>query len=277
MDPHAIAVLGLLVGAAAAAASPTSAGEPDGGNLITFALTPEEQCAEGELLAGAGSLAAAIEGSRCVLRAGTDAAGLLDAFFGLFPAVSARIPQPPDFFGFFREAEVSTSFLVPEPPPPGTEAAVAQVLNHLIVVWLLEPEGIALVPVGDPILHFNPPAPPPYLAGRTLGAARYGEPFEVTVAMSTSGHRITVAQSGRILAAATLKKIFTHPDALSHASLFQAVGDLDDYTIWSLGPAAFRGVRSEAEVIIGASDEPSRRFSISGIERTPDGAAVRLD
>jgi len=250
-----------------------AAGLVGSGEVESFTLSPQEQCHEGLPLADAGSLDVRWDGRRCVLRAST-AEGSLDAFFGLNSAIDARIQQPPEFFGFFREAEVTANFLVPAAPPAETSVVAVQLLNHLIIVWIFEPDGVAVVPLGDPILHYLPPAPPPYFAGFRAGKVRYGEPFHVTVGMTGENHIVTVRQQGDIVAAATLKKIFPHPDRMTHASVFLVSGNLRDYPIWAFEKAQFRGVHSPAEVVIASEVQRSQDVAIRRVELAGNEARV---
>ncbi|MBI4241132.1 MAG: hypothetical protein HY613_05395 [Candidatus Rokubacteria bacterium] len=243
------------------------------GEFLSFVLDPQAVCTEGELIADAGTLERLIEEGECVVRAGS-AAGSLDGFLSLGAAIQSRIPQPPEFFGFFREAQVDARLLVPSPPPAGSSVSVAQLLNHLIVVWVFEDDGIAVAPIGDPIAFVVPPAPPPFLAGAVIGMVRYGEAFDVSVGMTIDAHTVTVRQSGRAVAAAMLKKIFPHPDRMTHASVFLASGNLEGYPIWSYGDASFQGVESPAEAIIAGASEPSFEAGIGSIRRAGEQVIV---
>lgn len=234
---------------------------------IAFQLSAGQLCSNA-VSGSVGDFTLAYQAPWC---AASTTGGLQEAFVTFNGALQSQLPQPPEFYGYFREAQGEVVFAFPAAPPAGVQVAAATLLQHLLVVWILEEDGVAIVPIGDPIAFYLP-APPPYLAGTITGKARYGEPVEMTVRMTGDTHMLVVRQAGATIAATTLKKIFAHPDAMSWAAELQVDGDLGAATIWLFGDSSFRGVKSPAEVIIGSV--PSSDGSVGPIERT--GTEVRI-
>lgn len=234
---------------------------------IAFDLTAGQLCAQAET-GSVGDLTLASQPPWCVA---STTGGLVEGFITFNPALNSQIPQPPEFFGFFREAQADVVVSFPAPPPAGVQIAAATLLQHLMVVWIFEEDGVSIAPIGDPIAFFQP-APPPYLAGTISGKVRYGEPVEMTVRMTMDSHMLVASQSGSPVAAVTLKKIFRHPDAMSYAAVIQVEGDLPAAELVSFGDGAFQGAKSPAEVIIGSV--PPSEETIGRIERV--GSEVRV-
>lgn len=269
-----IAIVATAIVAIAVMAPVATAGTS--GGIIFLQFGARDLCAKGEWWADNGSVGSAVDGGWCVTKVSSDDA-VLAAAYSLHELINASLPQPPDFFGFFREATLTTTFFVPSAPPAGTQIEMGLLLNHLIVIWRFDADGIAVIPVGDPIAYVIPPAPPPYFAGAVLGKVAYGQPFQVTVDMNIYGHRIVVQQGGLTVVAATLRKIFAHPDRMIDAGVFLAQGDLHDYAIWSMGPVAFRGVKSPAEATITAVVALSQDLRIVRVERLGDVGRVYVE